>query len=337
MKRYVAVAGTIGAGKTSLVAWLAKRYGLRPFYEPNEQNPYLADFYRDMARWAFHSQSFFLAHKLELHQDLERSKTPAVIDRTIYEDAEIFAKNLYAQRLMHKRDWEVYQRLYAGIRRALRPPDVLIALRCSLATTKKLRHRESGGGRWRAPSRTRTCRRLHRLYARMVLDGYESVAHRGHRHGQARLRRGSRRPHRSHAPPRRSPRQQVTAAPFEESEPGAAWKGRSCSSRGRRATARRTSGSTLSKGRRDSMPSRPSSAGRGSGDSRRGSAGSSVRPARLQRSLRRKPYCSILGVHRLAGRGRDVGGVTMGAAAIGIAEQDLAECVGTGRVLLTLL
>src|SRR5271155_1395777 len=70
MKRYVAVAGTIGAGKTSLVAWLVKRYGLVPFYEPNEQNPYLADFYADMARWAMHSQCFFLAHKLELHQEL---------------------------------------------------------------------------------------------------------------------------------------------------------------------------------------------------------------------------------------------------------------------------
>jgi deoxyadenosine/deoxycytidine kinase len=137
MKQYVAVAGTIGAGKTSLVAWLSKRYGLTPFYEPNETNPYLADFYKDMARWAFHSQSFFLAHKLELHQELERSTVPSVIDRTIYEDAEIFARNLYAQKLMESRDWEVYERLYAGIRRALRPPDVLIALRCSLRTAKK--------------------------------------------------------------------------------------------------------------------------------------------------------------------------------------------------------
>jgi len=162
MKRYVAVAGTIGAGKTSLVAWLAKRYGLTPFYEPNENNPYLADFYQDMGRWAFHSQAFFLAHKLELHQQLERSLSSAVIDRTIYEDAEIFARNLYAQRLMHKRDWEVYQRLYAGIRRALRPPDVLIALRCSLRTAKKrilFRKRPM-----EAAIPDAYLRRLHRLY-----------------------------------------------------------------------------------------------------------------------------------------------------------------------------
>jgi deoxyadenosine/deoxycytidine kinase len=162
VKRYVAVAGTIGAGKTSLVAWLTKRYGLTPFYEPNETNPYLADFYADMGRWAFHSQAFFLAHKLELHQELERSTVPAVIDRTIYEDAEIFAKNLYAQGLMEKRDWEVYQRLYAGIRRALRPPDVLIALTCSLGTAKKRIARRGRAMEGAIPDAY--LRRLHRLY-----------------------------------------------------------------------------------------------------------------------------------------------------------------------------
>ena len=128
----VAVAGTIGAGKTSLVAWLVKRYNLEPFYEPNEQNPFLDDFYADMSRWAFHSQAFFLAHKLELHQRLETCPRSAVIDRTIYEDAEIFARNLHEQRHMSTRDWEVYCRLYEGIRRSLQPPDVLIALTCSV-------------------------------------------------------------------------------------------------------------------------------------------------------------------------------------------------------------
>ena len=164
MKRYVAIAGTIGAGKTSLVAWLAKRYGLEPFYEPNETNPYLKDFYADMARWAFHSQAFFLAHKLELHQQLEKAKGPAVIDRTIYEDAEIFARNLYAQGLMQKRDWEVYQRLYHGIRKALRPPDVLIALRCSLRTAKKRIARRNRAMESGIPDAY--LRRLHRLYGR---------------------------------------------------------------------------------------------------------------------------------------------------------------------------
>ncbi|MGH7297570.1 MAG: deoxynucleoside kinase [Polyangiaceae bacterium] len=164
MKRYVAVAGTIGAGKTSLVAWLVKRYELVPFFEPNEQNPFLADFYGDMARWAFHSQAFFLAHKLKLHQQLAASDRPAVIDRTIYEDAEIFAKNLHGQGLLSKREWGVYRELYAGICRSLRPPDVLIALTCPLATAKKRIARR--GRAMEASIPDEYLRRLHRLYGR---------------------------------------------------------------------------------------------------------------------------------------------------------------------------
>jgi deoxyadenosine/deoxycytidine kinase len=164
MKKYVAVAGTIGAGKTSLVAWLVKRYGYRPFYEPNETNPYLEDFYADMKRWALPSQCYFLAHKLELHQELERCPDRAVIDRTIYEDAEIFAKNLHEQRMMTKRDWEVYQRLYHGIRRMLRPPDVLIAITCSLGATKKRIKRRGRAMEQTIPDAY--LRRLHRLYER---------------------------------------------------------------------------------------------------------------------------------------------------------------------------
>jgi deoxyadenosine/deoxycytidine kinase len=170
VKRYVAVAGTIGAGKTSLVAWLVKRYGLVPFYEPNEDNPYLSDFYADMKTWAFHSQAFFLAHKLKLHQDLAASGGPAVIDRTIYEDAEIFAYNLHAQGYLSKRDWAVYRQLYEGICRSLRPPDVLIALSCPLATAKK---RIAQRGRAMEKSIPDAyLRRLHRLYTRWF-DAYD--------------------------------------------------------------------------------------------------------------------------------------------------------------------
>jgi deoxyadenosine/deoxycytidine kinase len=164
MKRYIAVAGTIGAGKTSLVSWLVKRYGVVPFYEPNEQNPYLSDFYADMARWAMHSQCFFLAHKLELHQELAKCDRPAVIDRTIYEDAEIFARNLHAQGFLSKRDWTVYRKLYEGICRSLRPPDVLIALTCPLSTAKK-RIAQRGREMERAIPEA-YLRRLHRLYGR---------------------------------------------------------------------------------------------------------------------------------------------------------------------------
>lgn len=162
MKRTIAVAGTIGAGKTSLVAWLVKQYGLVPYYEPNDENPYLEDFYRDMRKWAFQSQAFFLAHKMALHQALEAAPKPAVIDRTIYEDAEIFAKNLYLQKSMDKRDWQLYEALYAGIRRALRPPDLLIALSCPLAAAKKRIQRRGRAMESAIPDAY--LRRLHRLY-----------------------------------------------------------------------------------------------------------------------------------------------------------------------------
>jgi deoxyadenosine/deoxycytidine kinase len=162
MKRYVAVAGTIGAGKTSLVAWLVKRYGLEPFYEPNEDNPYLEDFYGDMKAWAFHSQVFFLSHKLKLHQELLASNRPAVIDRTIYEDAEIFARSLRNQRYLSARDWAVYERLYEGIKKTLRPPDVLVALTCSLGATKKRITKRGRAMESAIPDAY--LRRLHRLY-----------------------------------------------------------------------------------------------------------------------------------------------------------------------------
>jgi deoxyadenosine/deoxycytidine kinase len=137
VKRYVAVAGTIGSGKSSLVAWLVKRYGLAPYDEPNDDNPYLADFYADMKTWAFHSQLFFLSHKLALYQELLGSKKVAVLDRTIDEDAEIFARALKDQRFISRRDWAVYERLYQGIKRTLPPPAVLIAVSCSLRATKQ--------------------------------------------------------------------------------------------------------------------------------------------------------------------------------------------------------
>lgn len=162
MKRYVAVAGTIGAGKTSLVTWLEKRYGLTPFFEPNDQNPYLADFYRDMKTWAFHSQVFFLAHKLKLHQELLAAGKAAVIDRTIYEDAEIFARALKNQRHISARDWAVYESLYEGIKRTLRPPDVLVALTCSLGATKKRIARRGRAMEKSIPDAY--LRKLHRLY-----------------------------------------------------------------------------------------------------------------------------------------------------------------------------
>jgi deoxyadenosine/deoxycytidine kinase len=136
-KKFIAVAGNIGAGKTELTSFLCKKYGLNPFFEPNDGNPYLADFYRDMKTWAFRSQVFFLTHKFRLHRRLERTQGTVLQDRTIYEDAEIFAKNLFRQRLIEKRDFQTYWELYQSISEVLAPPDLMIYLRCPVRTLRQ--------------------------------------------------------------------------------------------------------------------------------------------------------------------------------------------------------
>lgn len=144
-KKFIAIAGNIGAGKTELTSFLCRKYGLTPFFEPNEQNPYLEDFYKDMKTWAFRSQIFFLTHKFKLHRQLERTPGTALQDRTIYEDAEIFAKNLHRQRFIDKRDFKTYWDLYQTIAEALAPPDLMIYLKCPVKTLKRriaLRGRE---------------------------------------------------------------------------------------------------------------------------------------------------------------------------------------------------
>lgn len=140
--RYIAVAGNIGTGKSSLVRWLCAHYDLEPFFEPHEENPYLADFYADMKRWAFHSQLFFLVQRFKIHKQLEGRARPVVQDRTLYEDAEIFAAHLHAAGYIDDRDWATYTDLYNTLRAELRPPDLMIYLRCPLATLhKRIRQR----------------------------------------------------------------------------------------------------------------------------------------------------------------------------------------------------
>ena len=97
MKRFIAVAGNIGVGKSTLVTLLSEKLGWQPFYEPVAENPYLADFYENMRAWAFHSQIFFLTRRLRAHRQLLDHPTSAIQDRSVYEDAEIFALNLYRQ------------------------------------------------------------------------------------------------------------------------------------------------------------------------------------------------------------------------------------------------
>jgi deoxyadenosine/deoxycytidine kinase len=136
-KRFIAIAGNIGAGKTELTRFLCRRYGLKPFFEPNEQNPYLADFYRDMKAWAYKSQVYFLTHKFRLQLELQVEPGTVVQDRTIYEDAEIFAKNLHRQRTIDTRDFKTYWQLYRSISQTLRPPDLMIQLSCPVRTLRR--------------------------------------------------------------------------------------------------------------------------------------------------------------------------------------------------------
>jgi deoxyadenosine/deoxycytidine kinase len=117
-KWFVAIAGNIGVGKSSLTGMLGERLGWEPFFEAVSDNPYLADFYQDMARWSFHSQVFFLSRRLRHHHQLLQRPNSVVQDRTVYEDAEVFACNLYRQGLMSERDYRSYRELYEVIERA---------------------------------------------------------------------------------------------------------------------------------------------------------------------------------------------------------------------------
>jgi deoxyadenosine/deoxycytidine kinase len=134
MKKFVAVAGNIGVGKSTLVALLCKRLEWQPFYEPVTENPYLADFYADMRAWAFHSQIFFLTHRLRIHRQLLDHPSSAIQDRSVYEDAGIFALNLYRQGLIQDRDYSTYRELYEVLSDFLPPPDLVIYLRASVDT-----------------------------------------------------------------------------------------------------------------------------------------------------------------------------------------------------------
>ena len=161
-KKFIAIAGNIGAGKTELTSFLCKKYGLTPFFEPNEQNPYLADFYRDMKTWAFRSQIFFLTHKFRLHRKLQQSSGTVVQDRTLYEDAEIFARNLHRQGFIDGRDFRTYWELYESIAESLPPPDLMIYLKCSVRTLK--RRIQLRGRRIERDIPTAYLRRLNQLY-----------------------------------------------------------------------------------------------------------------------------------------------------------------------------
>jgi len=136
-KYFVAIAGNVGVGKSALVGRLADRLGWTPFYEAVDENPYLSDFYRDMRTWSFHSQIFFLSKRLRHHRGLLDHPSSVLQDRSVYEDAEIFAKNLYRQGNMDERDYGVYRELYEVLTLYLPPPDLVVYLRASVPTLLK--------------------------------------------------------------------------------------------------------------------------------------------------------------------------------------------------------
>jgi deoxyadenosine/deoxycytidine kinase len=116
--------------------------GWQPFYEPVLENPYLSDFYKDMRSWAFHSQIFFLTHRLKIHYDLIKHPGSAIQDRSVYEDAEVFACNLYRQGLISERDYRSYCELFQVLVEFLPPPDLVVYLRASENTLfQRIRHR----------------------------------------------------------------------------------------------------------------------------------------------------------------------------------------------------
>lgn len=131
---HIALAGNIGAGKTTLTELLAKHYGWKPHYENVDENPYLNDFYEDMQRWSFNLQIYFLNNRLSQVMDIQNSGETVIQDRTIYEDAEIFAPNLHAMGLMSTRDFNNYTTLFKLMIKLVQAPDLMIYLRASVPT-----------------------------------------------------------------------------------------------------------------------------------------------------------------------------------------------------------
>lgn len=136
-KKHVIIAGNIGVGKTTLVSLLSQQMDWLPFFEPEVSNPYLSDFYSDMKGWAFHSQVYFLSRRLQSHHEIANIPNTVLQDRSVYEDAEIFARNLYVQGYINERDFATYTALYHTMLEFLPAPDLVIYLRASVPVLLK--------------------------------------------------------------------------------------------------------------------------------------------------------------------------------------------------------
>jgi deoxyadenosine/deoxycytidine kinase len=167
-RKFIAIAGNIGSGKSSLLDFLTSTYDVSPFYEPNDDNPYLPDFYKDMKRWAFQSQLFFLSNKFRIHQEADRTTGVVIQDRTIFEDAEIFATALHQMKKIDPRDWQTYWSFYQTILEAIQPPDLMIYLRCPMRTLRRrIRLR---GRKMEQDIPLSYLKRLERLYENWIAD-----------------------------------------------------------------------------------------------------------------------------------------------------------------------
>ncbi len=171
--KHIAVAGNIGAGKTTLTELLSKHYRWIPQFEDADHNPYLNDFYEDMPRWSFNLQIFFLNNRLNQLLEIYSGTETVIQDRTIYEDAHIFAPNLHDMGLMSKRDYNNYFQFFQTLKRMVQPPDLLIYLQASVPTL--VGQIQKRGREYEENIRLDYLKRLNDLYNKWI-DGYKEGA-----------------------------------------------------------------------------------------------------------------------------------------------------------------
>lgn len=136
-KTFVTIAGNIGSGKSSLTRLIADKFNWIPYFESVSDNPYLKDFYADMKRWSFNLQIYFLAHRFKIHKEITDNDKSVIQDRSIYEDVEIFARNLFQLGRMTERDYITYRALFKEMTSYLKPPDLVIYLKADIDTLMK--------------------------------------------------------------------------------------------------------------------------------------------------------------------------------------------------------